>query len=126
MDLVRLSPDGRSILGVRSAKSGRGDVLTLVVEPAPGGTPSWTKLRPSGLGNLAAEWVPNGKALSYALNQGAVGNIWLQPLDQGPPRQITRFDDLRVYAHAWSPDGRTLYVVRGRNVSDAVLIRDFR
>jgi Tol biopolymer transport system component len=127
---VRASPDGRSIVYPRMTRNRDRDEVSLAVAPAGGGAPTWTQPAPqvewsSGEG-LLLEWARDGKALSYLRNMGAVGNVWLLPLDGSPARQITRFDDLRVMGHAWSLDGRTLYVVRGRYASDAVLMRDFR
>ena len=39
-------------------------------------------------------------------------NIWSQPLDGGPPRQITHFSDRQVASFAWSRDGKRLAVAR--------------
>jgi Tol biopolymer transport system component len=123
---ARVSPDGSSIAFARLVKNRDRDEQSLAVSPIGGGAPTWTHPWPEGEGERNFEWTRDGKALTYARNPGAVGNVWLQPLDQSPARQITRFDDLRVFGHAWSLDGRTLYVVRGKYASDAVLIRDFR
>jgi Tol biopolymer transport system component len=126
---LRVSPDGRSIAYPRWTRGRAREEMFLAVAPIEGGAPTWTCVAPAvewSEGDILLEWARNGRALSYVRNTGAVGNIWLQPLDQSPPRQITHFDDLRVMSHAWSLDGRTLYVVRGRYVSDAVLMRDFR
>ena len=46
-------------------------------------------------------------------------------LDGGPPEQLTHLEGGRVRSHAWSPDGRWLYLVREETTSDAVLIRGF-
>jgi Tol biopolymer transport system component len=124
--LVRVSPDGRSVAFTRLIRNHDRDEQFLAVSPAEGGAPTWTHPWPEGEGERNFEWARDGHALTYVRNTGAVGNVWLQPLDQSPARQITRFDDLRVFSHAWSLDGRTLYVVRGRYASDAVLMRDFR
>ncbi len=126
---VRVSPDGRSILYPRITRGRDRVELSLAIAPADGGAPTWTLPWSQGelyQGDWLLEWARDGKALSYARNIGTVGNIWLQPLDGNPPRQITHFDDLRVFGHAWSLDGRTLYVLRGRSASDAVLMRDFQ
>jgi Tol biopolymer transport system component len=127
---VRVSPDGKSLAYPRLIAGRDRQEVSLSVVSAQGGTPTWTGPWPdvwwtSG-GRFLLEWTRDGKALSFVRNTGAVGNLWLQPLDGSPPRQLTRFDDLRVMSHAWSLDGRMLYVVRGRYTSDAVLLRDFR
>ncbi len=124
--LARVSPDGRSIARARLERVGGRDTPFMAVFPAAGGAETWTCPWPEGERQFDAEWTRDGRALTYTRNTGAVGNVWLQPLDRSPPRQITRFDDLNVFGHAWSLDGRTLYVVRGRYTSDAVMMKDFR
>ena len=51
--------------------------------------------------------------------------MWLQPLDGGPPEQLTHFENGRTLSHAWSPDGLWLFLVREETTSDAILIRGF-
>jgi hypothetical protein len=52
-----------------------------------------------------------------------VSNIWTQPLDGGPARQITNFQSDHIFWFEWSPDGRQLGVSRGAITSDVVMIR---
>ena len=68
-------------------------------------------------------WRPDGKALTYP--DSLDGQVWLQPLEGGPPEQLTQFDHGLTISHAWSPDGKWLYLVREEVTSDAVLIRGF-
>jgi hypothetical protein len=51
-------------------------------------------------------------------------NLWLQPLDGGPGRELTNFTSLRIYSYQWSPDGKSLALVRGDTPSDLVLIQE--
>jgi len=51
-------------------------------------------------------------------------NLWLQPLDGKPGRQITHFTSEHIYGFDWSPDGKKLLVGRGHTESDVVLLRD--
>jgi Tol biopolymer transport system component len=51
-------------------------------------------------------------------------NIWLQPAQGGEPRQLTTFKTNYIYRHAWSPDGKTLALARGRPTFDVVLLKD--
>ena len=120
---VRVSPDGRSVVFPGRIHAGGLEGIGMKLAPAAGGAPTWMQPWPY---SEDCEWTPDGRALSYCLNSGAVGNVWRQPLDGGPAQQITQFDDLRLFDHAWSADGRTLFVLRGRSPSEAVLIRDFR
>jgi hypothetical protein len=49
----------------------------------------------------------------------------VQPLDGGPPRQLTDFPNGDVYNFAYSPDGSKLYLARGFQIRDAILISGF-
>jgi eukaryotic-like serine/threonine-protein kinase len=53
-----------------------------------------------------------------------VDNLWLQPLDGSSGRQISQFNSEHILAFHWSPDGKSLAVLRGHTDSDVVLIRD--
>ncbi len=52
-------------------------------------------------------------------------NVWLQPLDGGPMRRVTDFEDQVLYDFAVSRDGQTLAIVRGPRLRDAQLITGF-
>jgi hypothetical protein len=69
--------------------------------------------------------MPDGAALSYLA--GTPANIWLQPLDGKPPRQLTHFTDPRPIADfAWSRDGNQLAIARTTTTNDIVLIKGLR
>ena len=67
---------------------------------------------------------PDGKGIVYSIHEKGVDNLWLQPLDGGPGRQLTNFSSLRIYSYQWGPDGKSLALVRGESPSDLVLIQD--
>ena len=66
-------------------------------------------------------FTPDGRGITY-IDSGNL-NIWTQPLDGGPPRQITHFTDRRINSFAWSHDGSRLALVRSTTTSDIVLLR---
>ena len=66
-------------------------------------------------------WTPDGQSIAYVDTNGS--NIWSQPLDGGPPRQITHFSDRQVASFAWSRDGKRLAVARTTTTNDIVLLR---
>ncbi len=68
----------------------------------------------------------DGKAVVYPTRQNGVDNLWLQPLDGSPGRQITNFPSERIYDFHWSRDGKQLALVRGHTDSDVVLIRSMQ
>ena len=71
-------------------------------------------------------FAPDGKAAVYATRENGVDNLWLQPLDGSPGKQITSFTSEHIWDFHWSPDGSKLALVRGHNDSDVVLLRDQR
>jgi Tol biopolymer transport system component len=64
--------------------------------------------------------------LTYPTDEGLAYNLWDQPLDGGPPRQITDFKEGDIFAFAWSRDGKRLAIVRGSRSNDIVMISNLR
>jgi Tol biopolymer transport system component len=69
-------------------------------------------------------FTPDGRALVYTIRAGGVDNLWLQPLDGSAGRQITNFPSEFVSVMHWSPDGKTLAMLRVHTESDVILLRD--
>jgi len=68
-------------------------------------------------------WSADSRGLVYVDNRGGVENLWAQPIDGGPARQLTGFNDSRILSFDWSRDGN-LVASRGVITSDVVLITD--
>ena len=66
----------------------------------------------------------DGKAVAYALADQDAQNLWLQPLDGSPGKQITNFKSEQINDFHWSFDGSMLGLVRGHTDSDVVLLQD--
>ena len=66
----------------------------------------------------------DGKALVYPFRHSGVDNLWSQPLDGSPGKQLTDFKAEHIHDFHWSFDGSQLGVIRGHTDSDVVLIRD--
>lgn len=96
----------------------------IAIFPIPGGEPTLTFNMPSGTNqNVLLRWSPDGKAITYAVDEGEISNIWSQPLDGSPPRQLTHFNDKQIFDFDWNRNG-TLACARGHVENDVVLIRD--
>jgi serine/threonine protein kinase/Tol biopolymer transport system component len=135
---LAVSPDGKLIayLYPDQKESGR---PSLALMPFEGGEPLKT-FELSALGrqgryplpNLTLDrwtgiwWTPDGRALSYVGNTNGVSNIWNQPIDGGPPIQVTNFTADSISTFCWSHDGKQLVITRGVTTTDIVLIKDFR
>jgi eukaryotic-like serine/threonine-protein kinase len=71
-------------------------------------------------------WIPDGSGLSYIVTRRGVSNVWMQPLDEKPPVQLTNFNAGRIFDFAWSRDGARIAFARGEMNSDPVFIQNFR
>lgn len=116
-----ISPDGKTIvLGTYDFKTERPNISLISSET--GKVERMLEYDPRHTGIL--RFTPDGKAITYPIIEKGVGNLWLQPLDGGPGRQLTHFTSLKIYSYQWSPDGKNLALVRGDTPSDLVMIQD--
>ena len=76
--------------------------------------------------NSGAHWTPDGKALVYIVHQKNVCNLWKQPIDGGKPQPLTDFTSGACYNLEYSWDGSRLYLARGEELRDAVLITNYK
>jgi len=117
----RVSPDGRFIACFYRAQVDTFSKLAVI--PFDGGEPvkvfdkSPTTIVESGI-----QWTPDGRALTFIDNRDGVSNIWLQPLDGSPAKQLTNFTSETIFRFAWSPDGKMFVAERGTEIGDIVLI----
>lgn len=66
-------------------------------------------------------WTPDGKAVCY---RDWANGIWRQDLNGGPPRRLKGLPEEKLYTFSWSRDGKLFAYTRGREISDAILIKD--
>jgi Tol biopolymer transport system component len=114
---AEVSPDGRLV--TFEATSERG--TPLVIMPVDGGGPVRQLGIPQGFSAVARHWTPDSKSLAYVDASGR--NVFVLPLDGGPPRQLTDFADRQILDFQWSPDGKQLGVTRTIATSDIVLLK---
>lgn len=121
--LATISPDAKYLLVVDVAS---GKTQTMPVPDAPLFVyPAWMpdssglilsslaiQTGPCDLRPTAGRWsTPCGKKVS---------NLWLQPLNSSPYRQLTHFTSERISQFAYAPDGSQFSIERGHTESDAV------
>ena len=70
------------------------------------------------------QWSHDGKSIFYSVTSSNVTNIWSQPVDGGPAKQVTDFKDLLMTGFAWSHDGKQLACTRGSLLRDAILVTE--
>ncbi len=68
-------------------------------------------------------FTPDGKNLAYDTGRGGIAQIMIQPLDGGEAFVLTEFPNDQIFSFGWSPDGKHLAVIRGKQLNDAVLIK---
>ena len=92
----------------------------------PSSTPSSPRLIDADerISNGGLNFTPDGKAVAYTIRENEVDNLWVQPLDGSRGRQITHFDSEQILNFRWSPDGKSLGILRGHTESDVVLLRE--
>jgi eukaryotic-like serine/threonine-protein kinase len=120
-----ISPDGKLIacFYLDERVDSQMTRMSMAVIPVEGGVPAKifeTSARvnqPAGV-----QWTEDGKALTYVDSRSGHSNIWSQPLEGGPPTQITGFKDEEIFSFDWSKDGKRLVLLKGSITSDVVLM----
>lgn len=121
--VLRISPDG-SRLAFLYTDPGAGSRGQIAILPASGGKP--TQLFPLPEDTNSFMWSEDGKAVQFVLKKNGAANIWEQPLDGGPRRQITNFTSGLIFDFAWTRDGKDLLLAKGENNSDVILMSNFQ
>jgi Tol biopolymer transport system component len=120
-----ISPDGNKIACYLGNES-QPDKLTIAVFPFEGGEPELIfDFSNDVLPSSFLRWTPDGSAITYIAEQGGISNIWSQPLDGSPSKQISNFKEKLIFAFDWSKDG-SLVFSRGTIENDVVLIKDIK
>jgi serine/threonine protein kinase/Tol biopolymer transport system component len=118
-----VSRDGRFVLHDVYTDVGGLQRTQWAVTSIDGGPPIRIVDVPPGGG---VRWAPSGDALSFIRDVDGVQNIWVQPTAGGAPMPITRFDRGRIFSYDWSPDGSEIFLSRGEETAEVVLIKGFR
>ena len=115
-----LSPDGKLLADFDARDSDHRLFLNLVSTE----TKKATTRDPDQRATWPFRFSPDSKAIIYTVREKGVDNLWLQPLDGSPYRQLTHFATEQIRQFAYSPDGKQIAFERGHLEADAVLIRD--
>jgi len=122
-ELPSVSPDGKQIA---FQYFGGGQPATIGSIPIDGGQLSEIAHLPQRIFRLL-RWTPDGNAIAYLDQRAGTQNIWAVPLSGGAPKPLTDFTDQNViFWFDWSKDGKQLALARGTQISDVVLISNFR
>jgi serine/threonine protein kinase/Tol biopolymer transport system component len=122
-----LSPDGRwlPVILTKIDPQTQEDIHSLALIDVVANTASAMRVFPSQATiTFPVVFTPDGKNVAYRVVDKGTDNIWMQPVDGSKGHQVTIFTTDHIRDFAWSPDGKTLAVVRGHLVSDVVLLRE--
>jgi eukaryotic-like serine/threonine-protein kinase len=122
--LFGIARDGKTLTFL-AAKSESGFVTQIIalVHLNSTSTPTTRLLVPDQRISGWPQFTPGGTAVVYPVHSGA-DNLWLQPLDGSVGHQITNFQSDAIVMFEFSPDGKTLAVMRSHSESAAVLLHD--
>ena len=123
--IVELSPDGRTlayVVEVVNANTQNGQEKLVLLDLSS----SSVRLldTDSRITSAQIAFTVDGKSIAYAVREHGIDNVWEQPLDGSRGRQITNFHSEQIGLFRWSPDGKTLGILRGHGESDVVLLQE--
>ena len=120
------SPEGKYVAALQLIPDG--NVRRVAIVPVDGSTENTKLITPAPHLDFRAGlfWSPDGRSFTVMSHLRGVGNLWSQPVDGGPPKQITKFTSDLIPSFAVSRDGKRLAISRGSASLDVVLIKDFR
>ena len=116
-----ISQDGSLVAFATFLASSPKTVLALVPVDAPQDAKFLAMQRPPG---SVIRFSHDGKAVIYPFLDKDADNLWLQPLDGSPGRQITNFKSERIAGFRLSFDGKQFGLIRGHTDSDVVLLQE--
>jgi Tol biopolymer transport system component len=126
-----ISPDGKTLaflatISPRPGAETQQKIVLLALDAGP--QPARRILEPSPLMSKPPVFSPDGKSVMYGIRENGVDNLWLQPIDGAGPggggRRLTNFSADEIRWFGYSPDGKTIGVVRNHSESDVVLLRE--
>lgn len=116
----RVSPDGKSI-ACGSRVLGKAKLIIVSIEN--GETLRSFDVTTTHNFNGSIRWSRDGDFISY---RDWENGIWSQPVSGGEPKRLDGLPQEKLYTYDWSPGGEQLAFTRGRSMTDAVLITDFK
>jgi hypothetical protein len=126
---LNLSSDGRWLTEIETTTDAAtrkvAHKIAFIDVVAKSGTPTKYIDPRADIGDFIAI-TPDGRAVVYNIRESGVDNIWMQPLDGSPGRRLTNFTSDRSSGFSFSPDGKSLAVIRSREGGDVFLLRDTR
>jgi eukaryotic-like serine/threonine-protein kinase len=129
-NFIGISPDNKTIAFLSTVElpgAGLTNVQKIVLVALDAGlNPQVHQLDPNSHIAAGPHFTPDGKSVVYIIRVNGVSNLWQQPIDgNSPGHQITNFTK-EEFIQSWgfSPDGKSLGLIRSHVEADAVLLHD--
>jgi eukaryotic-like serine/threonine-protein kinase len=122
---ISTSPDGKTLayaVNQFNSKTGENMPKIALLSLESPSSPRLLDAHPHISGGV--QFTPDGKMLAYPISENGVENLWAQPLDGSTGHQLTNFPADQISHFFWSPDGKTLGVLRRHSESDVVLLQE--
>jgi Tol biopolymer transport system component len=116
------SPDGKWIAFAYRAEGTSENKIAVVPASTPKSQPRIIDPVKGARSPGPMRWTRDSQALTYIVQKKGVGNLWMQPLDSSPAKQLTNFGENRVYAFDWARDGDKLICARGSATGYVVML----
>ena len=116
------SPDGKSIAFVGLVKPAPDYLLKLQVVNLESGQVVQSFENDVTAGYNHVRFTRDGKAILFVKHESGGDSVWLQPLDNSPPKSLTTLKSDVIWDMSYSPDGKKLAIVRGHTESDVVML----
>ncbi|HKP68338.1 MAG TPA: hypothetical protein VJV05_03575, partial [Pyrinomonadaceae bacterium] len=122
----RYSRDGSKFACfLQNETTNRFDKLAIV--SAEGGPPLKTfSIPPNTNTTRGPVWMPDDKSITLIVSPGELQNLWLQPVDGGEAKPMTKFEVPGVARREYSRDGKRIAIVRAEGIGNAIMITDYR
>jgi Tol biopolymer transport system component/predicted Ser/Thr protein kinase len=122
---IGISPDGETlayVVGLLNPGGPTSIEKIALLDVATLGSPRMLDANPRI--SKGVQFTADGKFVAYPVAENGVDNVWIQPIEGTPGRQITQFNSERILSFHWSSDGKRLGVLRGHTDSDVVLLQE--
>jgi serine/threonine protein kinase len=119
---LSVSPDGKTLAAAVHETEASGVAAKIALFEI--GSRSQPRLLDAAHRSGGVQFTPDGKSVAYAIRENGVDNVWVQPLDGSAGHAITDFQSEQIWSLSFSPDGKSLAVLRGHYDSDVVLLQE--
>jgi len=117
---VNISPDGKNIAFQTQPTTGGAIIIKILdfetLQPV-----KIIERDPRAGGEI--RYTSDGKTIGYPIRENGLYALWVSPVDGSPGHRVTEFESDHIVDFHWSPDNKTLGLLRAHDDSDVVLLR---